>query len=99
MLGSFLRRLPADSCMALHDIPREDRLWDLRNHLLAAIADRLSVNNWLSGQMLVAWADKGAENPVPKPEPIPRPGVAAQPKRRGMNAVVEALGASAQRHI
>ncbi|MGI5245416.1 hypothetical protein [Dactylosporangium sp. CA-139066] len=93
MLGSFIERLPLDSALALAQAKPEERQWDMRNHLLATIADRLAVSNWLAGNMLCAWSKEGSENPVPKPEPIPRPGVEAPKKQRGMKALVRAMGA------
>lgn len=70
-------------------------MWDLRNQLLALVVDRLAVSNFLQGQALQA---RGAykKNPIPMPEPIPRPGVSAEaegaPKKgRGMKALLRTI--------
>lgn len=97
-LGYLLSRLPRESCTARSLIPEDERDWDLDAHLMALIADRLAAQNYLTGQLIVSWSAKGVQNPVPKPEPIPRPG--AKPKQsseRGMRAFIKRLGAQNRR--
>ncbi len=95
MLAIFMERLPRDSCLARAMAP-DEKDWDLQAHLMAEIADRLAIGNWLAGQQLTAWAAKGTKNPVPEPKPIPRPGVAKdeqeqKPATRGMKALIRRI--------
>lgn len=65
---------------------------DLRAQLMALVADRLAVSNFLQGQALTARGVYKA-NPVPMPEPVPRPGAEApaKPKNRGLKAACIAV--------
>lgn len=93
-LELFIRDLlqKTDSSLARSYMTPDERPWaTLESHLMALVADRLGVSNWLAGQGLVA---RGVykENPVPLPEPLPRPGVATpEPTRRGLKAVIRKL--------
>lgn len=81
-----------DSFTALSQVKPEDQGWaDLNAHLLALVADRLAVSNYLQGQALTA-RQIYKSNPVPEPKPIPRPGVEEAPKpKRGLKAVIRTL--------
>ena len=94
-LGLFIERLARmpDSFLCQSQVTPEERLWDLRNHLLALQLDRLAVSNWLQGQALVA---RGVfkTNPIDPPKPIPRPGVDEAPatrKGKGLKAVIRTM--------
>lgn len=50
-------------------------MWGLREQLLALIADRLEVGNWL-------FTSANSEKKPPRPKPIPRPGVESDEKAR-----------------
>ncbi len=81
-----------DSALARAQVKPEEAPWlNIQAHLMAIVADRLAVSNFLAGQGLVA---RGVykQNPAPEPKPIPRPGVAEEPKpKRGLKAVIRSL--------
>lgn len=90
-MDRLLTKTP-DSYLANAKAKPEEVLWNLNTHVLALLADQLSVSNFLQGQGLVA---RGAykQNPVPDPTPIPRPGVQAEKakRKRGLRAAIRAI--------
>lgn len=66
---ALLSGLPPDSALA-RSLAGPDAGWTLETQLLAAMHDRLSEANWQRG-------NAGAKSPSRRPDPIPRPGVAA----------------------
>lgn len=64
----LVRQMPETSHTA-RAVHGEDAAWSLGDHLLAHIADLLAGANW----------QRAGDKAVPRPKPLPRPGVG--PKR------------------
>lgn len=92
-IDRLITRTP-ESYIAQSQATPEERIWDLRNQLLALNADRLALSNFLQGQALTA---RGVykKNPVPVPEPVPRPGAETAPdapkRGKGMKALLRTI--------
>ena len=86
-LLAILKRLGSDSAYA-HAIHGPKVEWSTEAHLMASACDRISALTYVVGQLFVAM---GGESPVPKFEPLPRPG--SKQKPRGLRALVTELGA------
>lgn len=71
-VATLISALPLDAAThrALHG---ETARWTLTDHLLAGITDVLNVISW----------QLGGDRRVPRPRPLPRPGVAATTFRHG----------------
>lgn len=76
-LWVLISRLPPESAtqIAVSGRPGEGVVraeWTTTNHLLAAIQEQLQLTNHMYA---AAHTERGRRNPVPAPQPIPRPGV------------------------
>jgi hypothetical protein len=69
-VGSLIRHLPRDSHFVTATYGR-DAAWGLAEQLLATAVDVLQLQVW----------QLGGDKNVPKPQPIPRPGVAGGGRR------------------
>ncbi len=63
-LSVFLAGSLRDSCY-MRSVSGEEAEWSLTDYLLALIADQLATANW----------QRSGDPKIPRPKPIPRPGV------------------------
>ncbi|WP_308294674.1 hypothetical protein [Streptomyces sp. JJ66] len=68
----LIRHLPRDSAVNLAD-HGEAAEWGVTEHLLAATVDHLAAANWMTATL---HRDED-EEPLEYPDPVPRPGAAA----------------------
>ncbi|GGM39582.1 hypothetical protein GCM10012275_08070 [Longimycelium tulufanense] len=87
--NALLHRLPYDSHLMRAVRGEQEPTWTLDMHLMATLIEAAQVTNYLLGSLLQANGAK--RNPVSKPTPIKRPGVADQRQGKGLASLIGKL--------